>query len=142
MKYFCGVLIILFSFVLQIQAAEQGKNKIMAADSSIEIWEKACPLFVPLVENGYLHSEATRIIAEDYLKDTALAEYYEKELGLEETAERLRVLAASEASLKELALVLYSVTPMYTGEEVEEYLALLEQMQELKLLWLFSCGWL
>jgi hypothetical protein len=32
MKYFCCVLIILFSFVLQIQAAEQGKNKIMAAN--------------------------------------------------------------------------------------------------------------
>lgn len=75
------------------------------------------------------HNAAT---AEDYLRDTALAEYYEKELGLEEIAERLRVLTASEASLKELASVLYSVTPMYTGEEVEEYLALLEQMQELK----------
>ncbi|MBQ4145553.1 MAG: glutamate racemase [Clostridia bacterium] len=33
----------------------------------LEIYSKACPMFVPLVENGYLDSEATRIIAEEYL---------------------------------------------------------------------------
>ena len=31
------------------------------------VYEKACPMFVPLVENGYLESEATYIIAREYL---------------------------------------------------------------------------
>lgn len=43
------------------------KNKILAADKNTEIYENACPLFVPLVENGHLDSEATKIIANDYL---------------------------------------------------------------------------
>ncbi len=30
--------------------------------------EVACPLFVPIVESGYTEKEATRLIAEDYLK--------------------------------------------------------------------------
>lgn len=75
------------------------------------------------------HNAAT---AEDYLTDAALAEYYEKELELPETAERLRLLAASDASLKEYAVLLFAVTPMYTEEEVGEYLKELEQLQELK----------
>ncbi|HDS01601.1 MAG TPA: glutamate racemase [candidate division Zixibacteria bacterium] len=36
-------------------------------DSSIKVFSMACPLFVPLVEEGYLDKEATRLIAEDYL---------------------------------------------------------------------------
>ncbi len=35
----------------------------------IEVYNKACPLFVPLVENGYADSEAAHLIASDYLKD-------------------------------------------------------------------------
>ena len=34
----------------------------------VAIFEKACPMFVPLVENGYIDSPATYIIAEEYLK--------------------------------------------------------------------------
>lgn len=34
-----------------------------------EIYTKACPLFVPLVENGYAESEAARLIAQDYLAE-------------------------------------------------------------------------
>lgn len=45
------------------------KNKILKINNNIEIYEKACPLFVPLAENGYLKSEATKIIAGDYLKE-------------------------------------------------------------------------
>ena len=43
------------------------KNKILGINKDIEIYERACPLFVPLVENGYLNSPATKIITEDYL---------------------------------------------------------------------------
>ncbi len=34
-----------------------------------EVWQKACPMFVPLVENGYADSPVTRIIAEEYLEE-------------------------------------------------------------------------
>ncbi len=34
-----------------------------------EIYTKACPLFVPLVENGYAEAEAARLIAADYLSE-------------------------------------------------------------------------
>ncbi len=33
------------------------------------VFQKACPMFVPLVENGYLESEATYIIAREYLEE-------------------------------------------------------------------------
>ncbi len=78
----------------------------------------------------YLYRHAAT--AEDYLTDEALAEYYEKELGLPDTAQRLRLLAASEAPLKEYAVVLFAATPMYTQEETAEYLEELERLQELK----------
>ena len=32
-----------------------------------EVFSNACPMFVPLVENGYAESEAARLIAADYL---------------------------------------------------------------------------
>lgn len=39
-----------------------------------EVFQKACPLFVPLVENGMTEGEATRLIAEEYLKELRDAE--------------------------------------------------------------------
>lgn len=75
------------------------------------------------------HNPAT---AEDYVKDEALADYYETRLDLPETAERLRLLKASEAGIKEYALLLFSVTLMYTEEEIGEYMAELLRLQDLK----------
>lgn len=46
-------------------------NKI---DKSIEVTTAACPLFVPLAEEGWLESEATKLIAEKYLKNIKQAE--------------------------------------------------------------------
>lgn len=43
------------------------KKKLLFEDNTLNIYENACPLFVPLVENGYLESEATKIIVKDYL---------------------------------------------------------------------------
>lgn len=42
-------------------------NKILKSGIGCKVFEKACPLFVPLVENGYIDNEATKIIARDYL---------------------------------------------------------------------------
>lgn len=36
-------------------------------DPSLEILARACPLFVPLVEEGWLDREPTRLVAEEYL---------------------------------------------------------------------------
>lgn len=42
--------------------------RIKSLNKKIEVILRACPLFVPLVEEGLFDSLATRIIAEDYLK--------------------------------------------------------------------------
>ena len=38
-----------------------------AADGKVEVTARACPLFVPLVEEGWLDHPASRLIAEEYL---------------------------------------------------------------------------
>ncbi len=40
---------------------------IEAIDPKIKVFSMACPLFVPLVEEGYIDKEATFLIAEDYV---------------------------------------------------------------------------
>lgn len=42
---------------------------IKEIDPEIEVFEKACPLFVPLAEEGWTHHKATYEIAEEYLKE-------------------------------------------------------------------------
>ncbi|MBR6535828.1 MAG: hypothetical protein IKT67_01385 [Lachnospiraceae bacterium] len=78
----------------------------------------------------YLYHHAST--AEDYITENALAEFYEKELCLPSVAERLRVLKASEATVKEYVTVVFGATGMYTAEEIGEYMAELERLQELK----------
>ena len=49
---------------------------IAALGASGEVLERACPLFVPLAEEGWADSEVARIVARDYLSDfrqTAIA---------------------------------------------------------------------
>ena len=42
---------------------------IKEINNKIEVFEKACPLFVPLAEEGWSHHQATYEIAEEYLKE-------------------------------------------------------------------------
>lgn len=42
-------------------------EEIKKLNSGVEIYEKACPLFVPLAEEGWISHRATRLIAEEYL---------------------------------------------------------------------------
>lgn len=44
-------------------------QEISLIDPSIEVYEKACPLFVPLAEEGWIKHKATIKIAEEYLKE-------------------------------------------------------------------------
>ena len=43
------------------------KKLICEADSSIQVFSKACPLFVPLVEEGWTNTEITKLTAKEYL---------------------------------------------------------------------------
>ena len=45
------------------------KKLICEADSSIEVFSKACPLFVPLVEEDWTNNEITKLTAEKYLSE-------------------------------------------------------------------------
>jgi len=42
---------------------------IFAKDPSVEVWEQACPLFVPLAEEGWTDHAATYEIAKEYLRE-------------------------------------------------------------------------
>lgn len=42
---------------------------ILAENPDVKVYQKACPLFVPLVENGHFDTEVTRLIIEEYLTE-------------------------------------------------------------------------
>lgn len=42
-------------------------NALRQADSSIEVFPQACPLFVPLAEEGWIDHQVTRMVAREYL---------------------------------------------------------------------------
>lgn len=44
------------------------ENEIKKLNPEIEVFNQACPLFVPLAEEGLVNHEATRLIAREYLK--------------------------------------------------------------------------
>ncbi|MCC6807382.1 MAG: glutamate racemase [Deltaproteobacteria bacterium] len=44
------------------------KKAIHALEPQAEVFEQACPMFVPLAEEGMTSHEATKLIARDYLK--------------------------------------------------------------------------
>lgn len=43
-------------------------RRIQQLDNSIKAYAKACPLFVPLVENGYIDNQVAELVAEEYLQ--------------------------------------------------------------------------
>ena len=47
------------------------RKELVKIDSSIEVYERDCPLFVPLVENGFIddNDEVTYLVAQRYLGD-------------------------------------------------------------------------
>ncbi len=42
-------------------------TELLKYDTRLEIFEKACPLFVPLAEEGWIDHKATKLIADEYL---------------------------------------------------------------------------
>ena len=43
-------------------------RRMHALDPNVRVYSQACPLFVPLVEEGWLDHEVTRLTAQEYLK--------------------------------------------------------------------------
>jgi glutamate racemase len=44
-------------------------KEIKKFDKKSKVFEKACPLFVPFAEEGWLNTEATKLVAKEYLKE-------------------------------------------------------------------------
>jgi glutamate racemase len=45
------------------------KSLLNISEKEIEIYQKPCPLFVPLIEEGMINSEITRLVIKEYLQD-------------------------------------------------------------------------
>lgn len=45
------------------------EKRLKNADPEIEIYKKACPLFVPLAEEGWVNNEVAKLTAQEYLKE-------------------------------------------------------------------------
>ena len=49
--------------------SEAWKKKLTSLDSKLKVYSKSCPLFVPLVEEGWMGKDITKTIIKEYLKD-------------------------------------------------------------------------
>lgn len=54
---------------VQSGAYTRAISKYNSAGSSVEVIERACPLFVPLAEEGWAETDVVRSVAEQYLSD-------------------------------------------------------------------------
>lgn len=45
------------------------QRELHSLDSTVQVFAKACPLFVPLAEEGFATHEATKLIAKEYLSE-------------------------------------------------------------------------
>jgi len=106
-------------------------------DGKIKVFSLACPLFVPLAEEGYIEKEATYLIARDYLKtmidvgvDTLVlgCTHYPllKSVIGDVMGEKVTLIDSAEATARELAAVLARknlVRPQDTGPTAEFYVS-------------------
>jgi glutamate racemase len=90
---------------------------IQKLSPDVKVFSLACPLFVPLAEEGYIEKEATRLIARDYLKtlidvdiDTLVlgCTHYPLLKGVigEVMGDRVRLVDSAEETAREAAAVL------------------------------------
>ena len=89
-------------------------NKYLAEyNNKVQTFEKACPLFVPLVENGHFDTSVTKLVVEEYLKDI-------KDAGVDTL-----ILGCTHYPLLKSAISKYmgdDVTLVSPGEEVAKFL--------------------
>lgn len=80
---------------------------------SVEVFNRACPLFVPLVENGHFNTDVTRLVIDEYLKDI-------RDAGVDTL-----ILGCTHYPLIREAIANYmgeGVTLISPGEEVAKFL--------------------
>lgn len=82
-------------------------------DDTIQTYERACPLFVPLVENGHFDTKVTELVVEEYLHDI-------KEAGVDTL-----IMGCTHYPLLRSAIERYmgdGVTLISPGAEVAKYM--------------------
>ncbi|MEJ7710924.1 MAG: glutamate racemase [Pyrinomonadaceae bacterium] len=95
------------------------RRAIERRSGGIEVIERACPLFVPLVEEGWAETEVARAVAGEYLKDLRERELTALVLGCthypmlrrviqEAIGERVRLIDSGEATAHEVQYYLAS----------------------------------
>ncbi len=107
---------------------------IQSRNPDTKVFSLACPLFVPLAEEGYIDREATRLIAEDYLKtlidvdiDTLVlgCTHYPLLKGVigKVMGDNVRLIDSAEATATELSLVLsdHNLLRQDTGEASHKF---------------------
>ena len=89
------------------------KKYISTYNPDAQVFEKACPLFVPLVENGHFNTPVTKLVAEEYLEEI-------RSVGVDTL-----ILGCTHYPLLEEVIAEYmgdDVTLISPGEEVAKYL--------------------
>lgn len=89
------------------------KKYLAQYNPEVETYEQACPLFVPLVENGHFNTVVTKLVVEEYLKDI-------KEAGVDTL-----IMGCTHYPLLKSAIAEYmgdGVTLISPGEEVAKFL--------------------
>ncbi|MBX5477654.1 MAG: glutamate racemase [Pyrinomonas methylaliphatogenes] len=116
-----------------VQSSPHGRIGVIATEATVksraytrailqlapraEVLERACPLFVPLAEEGWADTEVARMVAEEYLRDLRLAEIDTLVLGcthyplLRRTiqsvmGETVRIIESGEAVAEQVARLL------------------------------------
>ncbi len=90
------------------------KNKLLEMNPNLEVYSKACPLFVPLVEEGWINKKATKEIIREYLKDfkkiealiLACTHYPMLERAIKKELKGVKIINPAESLAKELKLFL------------------------------------
>jgi len=101
---------------------------IQKKDEHIKVFSLACPLLVPLAEEGYIDKEATRLITADYLKtlidvdiDTLVlgCTHYPllRDIIAETVGKNVRLIDSADATANELAAILSEKNMARTSDE-------------------------
>lgn len=107
-------------------------NAIQEKDANIKVFSLACPLLVPLAEEGYIDKKATRLITADYLKTLIDVDIDTLVLGCthypllrniigETMGDKVRLIDSADATAHELAAMLSVKDLARTSSEKATY---------------------
>lgn len=93
------------------------RRKLLELDGNLSIYSKPCPLFVPLVEEGWINKKITKEIASEYLEelknkkiDTLIlaCTHYPilKKVIAEVTGKKIKIINPAESLVRELKIFL------------------------------------